>query len=183
MTLNKAELIVHPLRLRIIQALGSEQLTASEISAALPDAPRSSIYRHLRLLLEGGMIQVAETRLVNGIQEKVYAMARSAFLRGEDVAGLSAAQHEQMFAIWMATAMQSFTAFLQRSTAEHGRPELATDMAGYTEAVFYATDEEMAALSNALNGALLPFIGRQPLSEAGSRRRKRKLATITHPLD
>jgi hypothetical protein len=183
MALVKAELIIHPVRLRIIQTLGMDRLTAAEISAALPDTPRSSMYRHLRLLLEGGMIQVVETRLVNGIQEKVYAMAQSAFLHEQDVAGLSAAQHQQMFAVWMASTLQAFSDYLSRSELEHGRPELGVDQAGYTEVVYFANDAEMAAFSRALNDALRPLIDGREANEIDSPRRKRKLATITYPLE
>ena len=70
MDLDKVELIIHPVRLRIMQAMGAEKLTTQEIAERLPDVPKSSLYRHLKLLLEGEMIGLAETRLVHGIQER-----------------------------------------------------------------------------------------------------------------
>ena len=68
--MKKADLIIHPVRLRIMQALTNQTLTTQEITDELGDVPKSSVYRHLKMLLDGGLIAVAETNLVKGIGEK-----------------------------------------------------------------------------------------------------------------
>ena len=56
MPTHKAALVTHPLRARILTALLGRELTTQQIGALLPDVPLSSIYRHVRLLAEGGII-------------------------------------------------------------------------------------------------------------------------------
>jgi DNA-binding transcriptional ArsR family regulator len=72
--LMRVDLLIHPIRLRIIQALGQDRLTTQELAERLPEVPLSSLYRHLQLLRRGDVLDVVEERLVNGIEEKVYAV-------------------------------------------------------------------------------------------------------------
>ena len=109
---KKADLLIHPIRLQILQTLTNGSLTTQEISDALPSIPKSSIYRHLRLLLTGGMIKVAETRSVRGIQEKVYRLLQAPHLGPEDVAGLTREDHLGYFTTYTATLLQGFADYL-----------------------------------------------------------------------
>ena len=93
MNLTKADLILHPVRLRILQTLAGDELTTQEIADRLGDIPKSSIYRHVKLLLAEGMVAVAAARLVNGIQEKTYRLAQRPFVNAEEIAGATAEQH------------------------------------------------------------------------------------------
>lgn len=179
MARNKAKLVIHPVRLRILQALAGGQMTTGEISLVLPDVPTSSVYRHLRLLLEGELVTVVESREVNGILEKVYGLAQAPFLSRADVQDLNSKAHLEMFTTWLMTALQGFSDYLTRSEAEHGVPDLGADFAGYTEVVFLATEEEMEAFTRSLNSALIRYLKAEPAKG----RRKRKLATILHPLE
>src|SRR5258708_12373736 len=75
MAMTKADLIIHPGRLRIIQAFGGgRRLTAQELAALVPDIPRASLYRHLNLLVDAGVLAVVEERPVRAIQERVYSL-------------------------------------------------------------------------------------------------------------
>src|SRR5215472_15247910 len=50
-----ADLLLHPVRLRIVQAfLGDRTLTTTELRAELPDIPSASLYRHIALLVDAG---------------------------------------------------------------------------------------------------------------------------------
>ena len=91
--MRKIELVIHPVRFQILRAIGAEALTTQEIADRLPESPKSSIYRHLKLLLDHNLIAVAETRLVNGIQEKTYRLDQPQRLGLEDVQGLTADDH------------------------------------------------------------------------------------------
>lgn len=66
-----------PLRLALLQCVGDRDgiqrtWSAKELAAALGE-PQTKLYRHLKVLHEAGLIQVAETRLVSGIVETRYA--------------------------------------------------------------------------------------------------------------
>lgn len=53
---TKTDVIVHPVRLRIIVALTRSPRTAAELERSLGDVPLPSIYRHLAILRDGGII-------------------------------------------------------------------------------------------------------------------------------
>jgi hypothetical protein len=55
-----AELLLHPVRLRVVQALlGDRVLTTGDLHAELPDVPTASLYRHVAVLAGAGVLEVA----------------------------------------------------------------------------------------------------------------------------
>lgn len=179
MSLSKADLILHPVRLRILQTLLGDELTTQEITNRLGDVPQSSIYRHLKLLLAEGMVAVAAARLVNGIQEKTYHLAQPAFLSPDDITNISTEQHGQYFATYVLSLLQGFQHYLAQKKASGAPLDLLADRVGYSDAAFYATTEEFDRLGRAINEALLPLLQNSPSPD----RHKHKIAIITHPVD
>ena len=50
-----ADLLLHPVRLRIVEAfLGDRALTTSALAAELADVPPASLYRHVARLVDAG---------------------------------------------------------------------------------------------------------------------------------
>jgi DNA-binding transcriptional ArsR family regulator len=176
--MKKVDLILHPVRFRILQALAGVTLTTQEIADRLPDVPKSSIYRHLKSLLDGEMIAVMETRLVNGIQEKSYGLKERPYLNADDVAGLSAADHVRYFTTYVMNLQREFAEYVQALEAETGTVDLLAERVGYTEVTFYASLAEMDQLHTDLNAAFAKVIG----NEGDNGRFPRKIAIITHPL-
>lgn len=160
-----------------MRVLGNEQLTTQEISDRLPDVPTSSIYRHLRLLLQGELVGIADTRLVNGIQEKVYKLLQPPSLAPGDVALLTAEEHIQYFTTYALLLIEGFHEYVSQTQRERGNIDMVADRAGYREVIFYATPQELDVALAALNQALLPLLQ----LEAGRGRRQYKFATILHP--
>jgi DNA-binding transcriptional ArsR family regulator len=177
LSLSKADLIIHPVRFRILQTIAADSLTTQEIDDRLPDVPKSSIYRHLKLLLKGEMIEVAEKRLVNGIQEKVYRLAQRPYLGPDDVTGMTAAEHLRTFTNYVMTLLHGFTEYLDEAGE---MPDLLADRVGYTEVNFWANDAEMDQFQAALNEAIVPFL--QQERDDGNGRRRRKVALVIHPI-
>ncbi len=172
--MKRARLVVHPIRLRILQALTAEKDTTQGLADRLPDVPRSSIYRHLRLLLEGDLVRVASTQRVRGVDQRLYEISGSAHLSADDVAGISSDEHLEMFSTYVLTLLADFGDFLRRTPA----PDFAADRVGYTETVVHVTDPEFDALAGRLNAAIAPVRNNKP----GPKRRPRKLSVITFPV-
>jgi DNA-binding transcriptional ArsR family regulator len=174
MTQKKADLILHPVRLQILQTLPEAPLTTQEIADRLPNVPASSIYRHLKKLLESGLIQVAESRPVRGVQEKVYRLSQPPHLSAADMAAASKEDHLRYFTTYVATLLQGFTNYLDQIDSL----DLIRDRTGYTEVTFYSSPGEFDQIQMALNQSLLPHLRNSPREG----RVRRKLAVITHPL-
>src|SRR5215212_10559476 len=151
MPTSKVDLILHPHRLRIIEALAGSPLTTQEIADRLTDIPKSSIYRHLKTLLDAGIITVAETRPVKGVEEKVYRIEQQPDLGPQDLAGLTPDDHLRYFAAFLGSLLHNFEDYLRRTP----HPDLLADIVGYREAVFYVTDDEFIELATKLNQLFL----------------------------
>jgi DNA-binding transcriptional ArsR family regulator len=68
------KVVAHPLRLRILEILRAHAgaaLSVKEIATALGSS-QTKLYYHVNLLVEHGLIRIAETRLVSGIVERRY---------------------------------------------------------------------------------------------------------------
>src|ERR1035438_10436939 len=73
--MDPTELLLHPVRLRIVHALSGGRLrSASELCDHLPGVPRTSIYRQLGLLVDGGMLEIGGERRVRGAVERFYRL-------------------------------------------------------------------------------------------------------------
>jgi DNA-binding transcriptional ArsR family regulator len=171
--MNKADLILHPARVKIIQALAQNTLTIQELSELLPDLPKSSIYRHMRALLDGGMVQVAGSRPVKGTPENFYQLASPPHLTQSDLEGFSPQDHQRYFAMFMAAQLQEFADYLQA----YPQANFEKDMTGYTQAVFWASQEELERFGAGLQ-ALVAELMQNPPSED---RHQHKVAFILHP--
>ena len=174
MALGRVELIIHPVRLRILQSLTTGPKTTAQISEELKDVPLSSLYRHLRLLFEGEMIDIHETRMVQGIQEKRYELAEAPRVQQEDLDGISAEEHMRYFAAYLVTLLQRFGQYLEGAT----QIDYAADRTGYTEVELQTSNEEIDAVFKELNAAIMPVLQNKPALS----RKLRKLAIITFPL-
>ena len=62
-----AEIVMNPVRQRIFQyLLLHETGTVKEIRKALPDVPGASLYRHMKLLTEHGILTVVGENRIRG---------------------------------------------------------------------------------------------------------------------
>jgi DNA-binding transcriptional ArsR family regulator len=175
---SKIDLIIHPVRLRILQAVGSERLTTQDLADRLADIPKSSIYRHIKLLLDGGYLAVSDTRPVRGVLEKVYAIAQRPHIGPEDVGNLSAEQHLQYFNVFLMTLQQAFGSYLVQAE-QGGAIDFVADRAGYTEVSFHASQDELDQFVGTVNQALMSLLQ----NKAAPDRRRQTFSTITHPVD
>lgn len=170
------DLVLHPVRMRIILALaGQDPATAAELAERLEDVPPATLYRHLRVLHEGGILAVVEERRVRGTTERSFALRPgAASLTTDDLAGAGRDDHLRWFAAFLAGLLDGFGRYLAR-----GAPDYARDGVGYREVILQLADDEIGEMSVALNAALAPFVTRPP----GLGRTPRRLATVLMPAD
>ena len=68
------EIFLHPIRTRIIQLVANHtSMTVSAIADAMNDIPRSTIYRHVKILSEHNVLVVVKEEKVRGTYEREYA--------------------------------------------------------------------------------------------------------------
>ena len=161
-----ADLLLHPVRLRIVQAfLGDRALTTSQLAAELSDVPAASLYRHVARLVDAGVLAVVAERRVRGALERTYELRLDATAIGPDeLASMTADEHRQAFVAFVAGLLGDFDRYLARGDIDFQR-----DGAGYRLGAFWLDDAEYEQLLAELNQVLLARLPNQP--RPGRRRR------------
>jgi len=173
---SRADLILHPVRMRLLVTLARRQLTARQLSELLPDVPQATLYHHLGKLTRAGLLRVVSERRVRGAVEKVYAGTDDlATLSPADLASASREDHLRYFTFFVTTLLSGFARYLQQEAPI----DLFADGVGYHEVLLYLSDDEFVQFATALNQALLPFLRNQP----SPHRRRRLFSTIVFPDD
>jgi len=169
---TRAALLLHPVRLRIVQAIAGREATAAELERMLGDVPRSTLYRHLGALTDGGMLAVVAERRIRGGVERTYRLNEGATVLGaDDIKSLDRDDHLLGFTTFAATLIADFAAYLDASELD-----LEADGVGYRQVPIYVPDDEMAAFAAAVSAAVVPYL--QPRSSAV---RRRTLTTVLIP--
>jgi DNA-binding transcriptional ArsR family regulator len=102
---NLLDLIVHPIRLRIITAMSNDRVTAKDLAEALPDIAQTTLYRHINVLVEGGLLEVVEEIPQRGTVERVLGFKTMPSLTPEHLSGLSKEQIQETFSLILFTLL------------------------------------------------------------------------------
>src|SRR5215469_7758325 len=169
-----ADLLLHPVRLRIIRAfLGDRALTTSQLAAELDDVPAGSLYRHVALLTEAGVLQVVAERRVRGAVERTYTLRLfAAQIQPGEAAAMTAEQHMQAFTAYVAGMLADADRYLASSPADPVR-----DGASYRMAAMWLTDAEFAEFGRDVVAVFGPRLANAP----GKGRRRRVVYTVVLP--
>jgi DNA-binding transcriptional ArsR family regulator len=173
-----ADLLLHPVRLRIVQTLlGHRALTTGELAGELADVPTATLYRQVATLAEAGVLEVVGERRARGAVERTYRLVvEAASVTGRDAAGMTVDEHRRAFATFVAGLLGDFDRYLDRSA---GAPDAVRDRVGYRQAAVWLTDEELDGLIAELRAAVTARMDRGPA--AG--RRRRLISTVLLPGD
>ena len=153
--MSKIDLLLHPIRLRIITTLAGKSLTPAQIGTAIPDVPQASLYRHISQLLEGGIIAVIEERPVRGTVEKVYQLVDGASrINPQDIHNISDDDHLNYFMVFLSSLLQDFSTHLEKSPSDKSK----MDDVIYNKVVLYLTNEERQSLTQQIRALLIPYI-------------------------
>lgn len=169
-----ADLLLHPVRLRIVKAfLGDRALTTRQLAAELPDVPAASVYRHVARLAEAGVLSVVSERRVRGITERTYTLRiYAAQVQPAEVAAMGPAEHANAFLAYVAGLLGDFDRYLATEPEDPAR-----DGAGYRVAGLWLSDAELAEYQRELAAITVPRLANGP----GEGRRRRLLYTIMLP--
>jgi hypothetical protein len=169
-----ADLLLHPVRLRIVKAfLGDRALTTRQLAAELPDVPAASVYRHVGRLAEAGVLHVVAERRVRGITERTYMLRLfAAQIQPAEIAAMSSQEHANAFLAYVAGLLGDFDRYFAAEPENPGR-----DGAGYRVTAMWLTDAELADYQRDLAAITAPRLANGP----GEGRRRRMLYTVMLP--
>ena len=154
------QIVMNPVRQRIIQYLlihGSG--TTGEMKKELSDIPPASLYRHVKVLLEAGCIEVMDEKKIRGATEKTYRLVE----KPPFVQEMSEADIGMIFQSGMLSLMSEFQKYFAREDADPQR-----DMLSFSTSTLMLTDEEfmefLQKIGEVYNGVICnkPAKGRKP---------------------
>jgi hypothetical protein len=137
---STAELLLHPVRLRIVQAfLGDRRLTTGQLRGELTVVPHATLYRHVGQLVEAGVLRVVAEERVRGAVERTYALdVGSAQISAGQLAGMSAEDHRRAFTAFVAGLLGDFDRYVTS-----GEIDLVRDGVGYRQRGLWLSDAEL----------------------------------------
>jgi hypothetical protein len=161
-----ADLVLHPVRLRILQAfLGGRELTTGQLARELPDVAQAGLYRHIGKLTAGGVLAVVSERQARGAIERTYALRQdNAGLGVDDLVALGPQEQSRAFATFAAALMAAYDGYLAA-----GETDLARDGVSYSMNALWLSDQEHLEFLRDIANVVAPRAANGPV--AGRRRR------------
>ncbi|MCD7102075.1 helix-turn-helix domain-containing protein [Pseudoclavibacter sp. 13-3] len=165
-----ADVVLHPVRLRIIQQLGGRERTTAQLREALPDVAQATLYRHVGALIDAGIVTVVGKRRSRGAVERTLALGgRMAPVDHDELRSMDAAQLRSAFLTFVGDVVAEFDRFLADSAQSR-------DRVGFARVPLYVSTEDLATIQAGLGELLAPY-----LTERGDGRERVSLTTILLP--
>lgn len=166
-----ADIVLHPVRMKIIQQLGGRSMTTTELREALPEVKQATLYRHVAALLDADVLAVVEERQVRGAVERTLALGeRMAHVGQGELQAMDAVQLRSAFAMFLSGLSNDFEELLDDDRAE------MRGLLGFSRAPLYLDAEDLERLQSQLMEVLTPYL--QP---RGDGQQRISLATVLIP--
>lgn len=176
MSMDTVDLLLHPVRMRLVHAMHDGRTrTTTELCALLPDVSKATVYRHVGLLADGGLLAVEGEQRVRGSVERRYRLHRDrAVIDPATAAALSPEDYRRAFAVAMATLLAEFNAYLDRDGAAP-----VSDAVGFRQHALWLSPDELQELIGELRAAIAPRLAHTPSPE----RTRHLLSPILFPAE
>lgn len=146
------EVLLHPVRLRILQAVAGRTVTTSELAELIDDVAAATVYRHVSTLLTAGALKVVSQRRVRGAVERTLSLDDERAHGDEsEAARLSDDQHRQAFTVFLAHLASEFDRFIKSSH------ENTMSLFGYGQSVLYVSQGDIQLIQEKLHTVLAPY--------------------------
>lgn len=164
-----ADVIMNPVRQRIAQYLLIHATgTTAEIGQELSDIPPASLYRHVKILLEAGCIEIESEKRIRGVTEKTYRLVQNPM--GEI--------NDQDIAMLIQTSLLSIVSNFQSYFAKE-KVDPQKDMLSVSTSTLMLSDEEFIQLFQKIGGAINEVIHNKPKEG----RKPRSITFISAPVE
>ncbi|GAB48177.1 helix-turn-helix domain-containing protein [Mobilicoccus pelagius] len=145
---NSLEVLLHPVRWRIVQRLTRSPATPAQVQASLSGVATATLYRQLQTLLDAGLVAVVDEAKVRGAVERTYALA--GVLAGPDPT--PEGRRDQALLL-LGLLQADVLSYLDGVGAEGVMGDLSL-----TRTALHATADEMAELRQGLTELLTPLL-------------------------
>lgn len=156
------DLLLHPVRWRIVQRVLGRELTTTELKRDLPDVPATTLYRHVAVLIDAGYLTVVRERKVRGTTERTLSLDQKTVGRIDEreARAMTPEQHRRAFLMMLTRLAADFDRFVER-----GDLDTRLDHLGYSQLALYVDGADLEALRENLNALLEPHLTESPGKE------------------
>jgi len=169
---------MHPLRLRILNALEGRRLAPREIGALMPEVSQATLYRHIARLHSAGLITVAEERAVGGTTERVFTAVREELtLSHADLKDATREEIGDYIRAFVGMLLEGFDRYLRQRAPVRTQE----DGVGFIAEGVYLSDDEYADFRTRMRELLAAAERHEPAE--GRRRRTLAFIAIPDPRD
>ena len=163
------ELVMNPVRQRIIQCVAQRgTATTAQMLEELTDVPKASLYRHVKLLHEGELLEVAGETKVRGTIERAYRLREIPVDKGSNDQSSAAIYNALM------TLMSSFRSYFGK-----GDRDPAADRLFLNTSTLMLTDEEFQRFSDGLERLVQEAKDNKPAEG----RKPRRITFVSSPCE
>lgn len=154
---NKAEIIMHPVRMKISQLLMRNKkkgLTPLEMLKIIKDVPQATLYRHIQILLDSGIIHVIHEKKVRAVTEKYYAInEEAARYNTEEWRTLAKEEKLSYISSYQLALYTQYQDYLAKLEEQHD----INDGATFSLVEFQLNDEAFANFQRELNELMIKY--------------------------
>lgn len=163
------DVIMNPVNQRIAQYLILNKTgTVNDIGMELSDISKPSLYRHIKMLLDAGCIEVVEEKAVRGTVQKTYALV------AQPLGDITQSDVAQLISNTLMSVMTSFMQYFSREDADPQR-----DMLSVSSSTLMLSDSEFMEMLGKIGEVYNDYIRNKP----GEGRKPRNLLFISAPVN
>lgn len=163
------KLLLHPIRMRIIQELSMvKSMTASSLCEKISDVARTTLYRHIKILIDHNILSVISEKKIRGSLERTLALNLSEIKEQNTLE--NAAQNAFGF------FMMNYAKFQKYFSQEE--PDPARDRVFMNNTILMMSDEEYDGFLKELQEIFIKYH-----KKTGTGRKARDISIISAPPD
>lgn len=152
------DLLLHPVRWRIIQHALGREVTTTDLKRELPEVASTTLYRHVAALIDAGYLQVTRERRVRGATERTVTFDQTTgSVDQEEAKAMTVAQHRASFLTMLAQAAGGFDRLVARGELHSSAEEL-----NYRQVALYVDRDDVATINEGLQHLLSPYLRESP---------------------
>lgn len=176
MTDRLMDCITNPVKCKLLLEIHSQgKATAKHLADTYNDMSQATLYRHLKKMLNDGILQVVEEKQVRGTVEKTYSLAYDINSNMETMV------EENSGDLYMQYFMQYIFGFAKQFQEYCQSPNIniKEDMTGFSLSPLYLSDDELTSLVTSISQIINAVKSNGPNPE----RKLRTIGVIVSPAE
>jgi len=167
------EHLTNPARAKVYFEIAKAEQTVKTLLQTLPEISQPTMYRHIRALLDSGLIKIVGEKQVRGVIEKSYGINEDGVQEMQRIVEENdGTAYYELFIQYIAGVAQQFEAYSHVENIN-----IIEDLSAFAMAPFYATKEEVMETLGKLAEIIQPLLA----NEATPERQLRSFCTILTP--